>query len=199
MPVVTEVTGLSGASASGILAVYGIANVVGSLLGGRLADANAARALVLDSDPTIAAGTKLDLTNNVLVVRNGTLSGIRSQVAATFAGGTWNGIGGIASATAAADAAHNTALGVASNATLNKTSFAGVTGLTSAAVFVKYTYYGDNDLSGNTTLDDFTLFLNGYQNSGNTWSQGDYDYSGLVTLDDFTLFLKGYQNQGAPL
>ena len=74
-----------------------------------------------------------------------------------------------------------------------------MTGLTSAAVFVKYTYYGDNDLSGNTTLDDFTLFLNGYQNSGNTWSQGDYDYSGRVTLDDFTLFLKGYQNQGAPL
>jgi hypothetical protein len=64
---------------------------------------------------------------------------------------------------------------------------------------VKYTYYGDNDLSGATTLDDFTLFLAGYQNGGTTWAQGDYDYSGLVTLDDFTLFLKGYQQQGAPL
>ena len=28
---------------------------------------------------------------------------------------------------------------------------------------------------------------------------GDYDYSGAVTLDDFNLFLKGYQQQGARL
>jgi hypothetical protein len=66
-------------------------------------------------------------------------------------------------------------------------------------VLVKYTYYGDADLSGITTLDDFTLFLNGYQTAGTTWVQGDFDYSGLVTLDDFTLFLAGYQNQGPPL
>jgi hypothetical protein len=127
------------------------------------------------------------------------LSGIQSQIAATFANGAWTGTGGITSATAAADPGQFTALGFASNATLNKTSFAGVTGLTSAAVFVKYTYYGDSDLSGNTTLDDYTLFLNGYQNSGSTWSRGDYDFNGLTTLDDFTLFLKGYQNEGAPL
>jgi hypothetical protein len=32
-----------------------------------------------------------------------------------------------------------------------------------------------------------------------TWLQGDFDFSGAITLDDFTLFLAGYQNQGSAL
>ena len=41
--------------------------------------------------------------------------------------------------------------------------------------------------------------LGGYQSAGSTWFQGDYNYSELVTLDDFNLFLAGYQQQGGPL
>jgi hypothetical protein len=162
--------------------------------------AGAVRPLVMNGNPSIDGTSKLDLTNNVLVMRSGDVNTSKAQTAAGFHAGAWDGVGGItsSSATAAGDPQQVTALGYASNATLNKTSFAGVTGLTSSAVFVKYTYYGDGDLSGTTTLDDFTLFLNGYQNSGTTWFQGDYDFGGLVTLDDFTLFLKGYQQQGAP-
>jgi hypothetical protein len=103
------------------------------------------------------------------------------------------------SSTAAANAGGTTAIGYGTAGFLNKSTFKGVTPLNTTDVLVKYTYYGDNDLSGATNLDDFTLFLGGYQNSGTTWAQGDYDYSGLVTLDDFTLFLKGYQQQGAQL
>jgi hypothetical protein len=87
---------------------------------------------------------------------------------------------------------------VASAGQLNKTTFKGVDVATTDTL-LKYTYYGDSDLSGATTLDDFTLFLAGYQGGGGTWFQGDYDYSGATTLDDFTLFLGGYQQQGAPL
>ena len=29
--------------------------------------------------------------------------------------------------------------------------------------------------------------------------KGDFDYSGQANLDDFTLFMVGYQNQGAAL
>ena len=46
MPLLEHVTGVSGPLASAILVAYGVANVGGSFLGGRLADANAARALV---------------------------------------------------------------------------------------------------------------------------------------------------------
>ena len=47
MPLLEHVTGVSGPLVSTILVAYGVANVVGSFLGGRLADANAARALVV--------------------------------------------------------------------------------------------------------------------------------------------------------
>ena len=47
MPLLDHVTGLSGPAASMILMAYGVANVAGSFVGGRLADVNAARALVI--------------------------------------------------------------------------------------------------------------------------------------------------------
>ena len=46
MPLLERVTGVSGPQASAILLGFGAASVVGSFLGGRLADTNAARALV---------------------------------------------------------------------------------------------------------------------------------------------------------
>jgi len=46
MPLLQHVTGVAGPLASAILVAYGLANVAGSFLGGRLADTNAARALV---------------------------------------------------------------------------------------------------------------------------------------------------------
>jgi DHA1 family inner membrane transport protein len=47
MPLLEHVTGLSGPLATAILVGYGVANVAGSFVGGRLADADAALALVL--------------------------------------------------------------------------------------------------------------------------------------------------------
>jgi hypothetical protein len=155
--------------------------------------------LLITNTVSVGAGARLDVADNDMLVRGMTPAAVKALVAATFNGGNWTGASGIGSSNAANDPSHITALGYGSNAELNKTSFDGVTGLTANDVFVKYTYYGDSDLNGATTLDDFTLFLNGYQNAGTSWSRGDYDYGGTVTLDDFTLFLLGYQNQGAPL
>jgi autotransporter-associated beta strand protein len=152
---------------------------------------------------TTSAGGKLDVTTNAMVVRGSTLAAVQSEVAKAFNGGAWDApIGGITSANAAADPLHVTAIGCADNAVLGRSDFHGVSGLSSTDVLVAYTYYGDADLTGSTTLDDFTLFLYGYQHSGmiaSSWANGDFDYSGGVTLDDFTLFLKGYQQQGPPL
>jgi hypothetical protein len=147
----------------------------------------------------LAVTGRLDLNDNDLIVRDGNFAAVRALVAQGFNGGAWAGAGGITSAAAAADLNGRTALACVSNADRGFSSFGGVSGLTASDVIVKYTYYGDGDLSGNVTLDDFTLFLNGYQTEKSTWMAGDYDYSGLVTLDDFTLFLKGYQRQGSQL
>ncbi len=47
VPLLERITGAAGPLMSAILVAYGVANVAGSLLGGRLADAHAARALVV--------------------------------------------------------------------------------------------------------------------------------------------------------
>jgi hypothetical protein len=122
--------------------------------------AGAVRALVIaGGNPDIAPTSTLDLADNVLVVKNGSLNGIQLAITAGFDGGDWLGVGGITSGAAANDRNGLTALGVASNAALGKRTFAGVSGLSENDLIVKYTYYGDADLSGDVTLDDFTQFL----------------------------------------
>jgi autotransporter-associated beta strand protein len=179
----------------------------GGLGTGGLSIASGATARVLPGLPqavsvasvATAGSGQLDLTNNSMIIRGMPLAQVQALVQQAFNAGHWDGAGGGITSSTAAAASTTTAIGFASNALLHKTSFKGVEGLSPTDVLVRYTYYGDADLNGTTTLDDFTLFLNGYQNAGDTWGKGDFDYSGSVTLDDFTLFLRGYQQQGAPL
>ncbi len=146
---------------------------------------------------SITAGGKFDLTNNVLVVRGGTFVTLRNQVASGFNGGSWNGAG-INSSTATNDPLGLTAVGVASNVDLGYSAFGNVNGLTGNEILVKTTYYGDNDLSGTVTTDDFSLFLDGFTGAAPaSWLNGDYDYDGVVTTDDFSLFLASLTS-GAP-
>jgi hypothetical protein len=156
------------------------------------------KAITLTTLATNSTG-KFDLADNSMVIRNMTPVQVRSLVQGSFNLGHWNGATGLNSSTAATDASGATGIGYATAGFLSKSSFKGVSPLSGTDVLVRYTYYGDADLSGATTLDDFTLFLIGLQNGGTTWVQGDFDYSGLTTLDDFNLFLRGYQQQGAPL
>jgi autotransporter-associated beta strand protein len=158
------------------------------------AQANLPKAVTLSTLTTAGTGV-FDLTNNSMVIRGMTAAQVQSAVAAGSNHGLWTGPG-INSSTAAATTL--TAVGFGANSALGKTAFKGVN-VGATDVLLKFTYYGDADLSGNVTLDDFTLFLNGYQTGKTTWFNGDFDYNGQVTLDDFTLFLAGYQNQGAAL
>jgi autotransporter-associated beta strand protein len=167
---------------------------------GALGQAQAAlpKAVTLTTLNTHTSG-KFDLTDNSMVIKGMGEAQVRTLVAGAYNAGHWNGATGLDSSTAAANANGTTAIGYATAGFLGKSEFKGVSPLNTTDVLVKYTYYGDNDLSGFATLDDFTLFLIGLQNGQSTWVYGDYDYSGTVTLDDFSLFLKGYQQQGAPL
>jgi fibronectin-binding autotransporter adhesin len=144
---------------------------------------------------------RVDLTDNDMVIKSSTLAAVQAQITSGFNGGAWNGPG-VNSSSAATEPQGRTALGYVDNAELGAGTFSGVTGLTGTEILVKYTYYGDADISGVVDLDDFSQFLDGYQHQGTvtaTWLHGDFDYSGLVDLDDFSQFLFGYQNQGAPL
>jgi fibronectin-binding autotransporter adhesin len=176
---------------------------------GQLSVANAATAqiqpglstaLTVSSVSTTGTG-KLDITNNAAVIKNSTLATVTAQIVAGYNNGDFFG-SGITSSTAANDPNFLTAVGYAANIDAAYVTFEGVGGLDDGDVLVKYTYYGDADLTGSVDLDDFNLFLAGYQDPANvpqTWIYGDFDYTGSVDLDDFNLFLAAYQANGAPL
>ncbi|HWP41416.1 MAG TPA: hypothetical protein VNL70_10860, partial [Tepidisphaeraceae bacterium] len=78
------------------------------------------------------------------------------------------------------------------------TDFAGQT-LTGNEILVKFTYFGDADLSGSIDATDYSLIDNGYVNSLSGWLNGDFDYSGAIDATDYALIDNAYVNQAGPL
>jgi hypothetical protein len=102
----------------------------------------------------------VDITKDAVDVQNGSISAITAQVAAAYNNGAWNGnsAGGvITSSLAAADTTHLTAVGVATGLT----TFEGLP-VNTSDVLIKYTYYGDADLSGTVDGSDYSRIDNGY-------------------------------------
>jgi hypothetical protein len=132
--------------------------------------------------PSLGSGAHVDVQNNSMIVDyRGQVSPaatIKSQLTAGYNNGTWNGSGiNTSSATA------TKGLGWRDNAG-------------SEAIEIKYTYYGDTDLSGTVTSTDFNALVAGYgKTSGAIWSEGDFNYDGKVNTMDFNQ-LAG--NFGAP-
>jgi hypothetical protein len=154
----------------------------------------------------------LDLTNNDLDLPNGNLTNTWNQLAEGYNAGGWNGENGIISSTAANDSTHLTTLGVIQNshdqsptgsALLN--SFDGQSVLPSD-VLVKYTYYGDTDLSGVVDGSDYSRIDFAYLNNLNTsnlqltgWFNGDFNYDGVIDGSDYTLMDNAFNTQGVSL
>jgi hypothetical protein len=157
---------------------------------------------------------KLDMNDNDLILRHTDIDHGATKLAdvtgyirtgLNLPYGYWDGPG-ICSTAAKDDPGQVTALGVMNNddgyGNPIYTVFSGEP-LDQNCILVKYTYWGDNDLSGFVDLDtDFSLFVDGY-NSGGTlhgWLWGDYNYDAVIDLDnDFSLFVTGLNNQGDPL
>jgi hypothetical protein len=140
------------------------------------------------------AKTQLDLGTSSMIVRSGNLSAVEANLALGFNAGDWKGRG-LTSSNAAANIAGTTALGAAVAGDIGATTFAGQP-VNATDVLVKYTYYGDADLSGSVNGDDESLLLAGLKQGGPAhWAFGDFDYSGHVTGDDYSLFLAGLRKQ----
>jgi hypothetical protein len=52
---------------------------------------------------------------------------------------------------------------------------------------VKYTYYGDADLSGTINGADYAQIDNGFGNDLTGWANGDFNYDGVVDGTDYSL------------
>ncbi len=140
-----------------------------------------------DAVSVTGAGSKINLTNNHLFINYGSsvdpAATIRSLLTTGYASGTWTGPG-IDSSTAAlpANNAHF-GLGYADGADNV------VTGLTSGQIEIAYTLYGDANLDGIVSGDDFSILVANLGKSVTKWDQGDFNYDGAVTGDDFSLLV----------
>ena len=146
---------------------------------------------------------KLDLADNDLDVKNGSLADLTNQVAEGSHNGAWNG-NGITSLSAAADTTHLTALGVIQDSTDGTTTgsvlyskFDTATGLTATDVLVKYTYYGDANLDGTVDASDYSRIDSGFVTPGATgWFNGDFNGDGVIDGSDYTLIDNAFNTQG---
>jgi hypothetical protein len=163
---------------------------------------------VADSQGTVSGLGSLNLNGN-LDVQNGSLSTLTAEVAVGYNNGAWNGSGtapvAITSSTAASDTTHLHAIGVIQNSVDQTTggaqlypTFEGQT-VANTDVLVKYTYYGDANLSGAVDASDYSLIDNGYLNQLTGWYNGDFNYDGVVNGSDYTLIDNAYNMQGGQI
>jgi fibronectin-binding autotransporter adhesin len=153
-----------------------------------------------------APAGKLDLGSNDLVVTGSTLAQVTTMLASGFNSGNWNGQG-IASSAAASNSSHVMSLGVILNDNGSGTPLYGPGGLISTTfdgsspadgdVLVRYTFYGDTDLSGVVDAADYTAIDNGFNMGLSGWSNGDFNYDGVVNGDDYTLIDNAYNSQAS--
>jgi len=144
---------------------------------------------------TLGASGKLDITNNAVVVDYTPVAEvepfdtIKAQITSAYNGGAWNG-NGITSSNANAN---NFAVGYAEASALQ--SIPAIFGTVDAdAVLIRYTRYGDADLSGFVNSDDFNRLASAFGTSGNVWSQGNFNFdaAGEVNSDDFNLLATNF-------
>jgi endoglucanase Acf2 len=143
---------------------------------------------------------QLDLQSNDLIVLSGSFANLYNQVLTGYNAGSspWTGQGIISST--AAGSSLNT-LAVLLNNTNGSTpllnTFDGHTPIPATDMFVKYTYFGDADLSGNLTGNDYTLIDGSGGKTG--WSNGDFNYDGHIDGSDYSLLDNAFNQQGASL
>jgi hypothetical protein len=150
---------------------------------------SAAGASVVKSLTISGAGSKLDLTNNSMVIDyTGPVGTLVSDVRQHLSSGRLT--------TSNGDANHR--LGYGDNAVLGKTTFAGQT-VDSSSVLVKYTFAGDANLDGQVDVTDLGALATSWQTSA-PWTGGDFDYSGFVDVTDLGMLATNWQQGvGSPL
>ncbi len=178
---------------------------------------HADRAVVVLNALTIRSATGiqtglLDLAGNDLVVKGGDWNSIANDLNSGInlaAGGYWNGAGGIISSAAANDSTHLTTLGAIQNDDGTGHAIYGSSttygpfdnqDVGTADVLVKYTYYGDADLSGKVDGTDYGKIDNGFTHPALTgWFNGDFNYDGAVDGSDYSLIDNAFNMQAASL
>ena len=143
---------------------------------------------------TIGSGAKFDLANNELIVDYSgatPIATVNGYLANGFASGSWNGGGGINSSAASGSGSFTIGIGDTANSNVGSMIFSGIQ-TDSTALVIGYTYYGDANMSGETTIADQSILGSNYNTSGKYWYEGDFNYDGNVNIGDFALLANNY-------
>jgi hypothetical protein len=130
-------------------------------------------------DLQIGSASTLDLTDNDLLLDYGGATSyptVRGYVSAGRNGGSQ----GITSTPAAADRV----MAIADNSLFGRTAFNGIP-IDATTIIGKYTYYGDGNLDGKVTGDDYLSVDANLGLTGAQWFQGDFNFDGKTTGDDY--------------
>jgi|GEM_PF-6410610 len=180
-----------------------------AMLGDYSSHANRTVVIVDAGGLHISTGGILDMGDNDLILHYaaGTQASTDALVSGLLASGFDGGAfdtAGINSSEASYDANFGSgtrALGWMDNNDIGANTFDGVNTSDLNEVMIKFTYYGDSDLSGTVDATDFGLFAAGKSNAGTGWAFGNYDYdSTTADATDFGLFAagnSGYKQFGA--
>ncbi|HEX8521540.1 MAG TPA: PEP-CTERM sorting domain-containing protein [Tepidisphaeraceae bacterium] len=137
---------------------------------------------------SLAAGTTLDLNDNDLVVSGMSFGDVRNLVMAGYSDSVDTSKTGLISSKG--QTAGNTILALFDNALVGATDypFGSGTTISSTAIVGVYTVFGDADLNGQVTADDYLAVDSNLGRAvapGEGWISGDFDFSGTVTPDDY--------------
>ena len=158
---------------------------------------------------SIAAGGKLDLSNNQLVTASpvGSWDGsaytaVTGLIQSGRATGNWSGSGIITSRTDATTSSLTT-LGIATAAQATgieataTTVWAGQT-VSGSDTLVMYTYGGDANLDGKINVDDYGRIDFNAPLGTSGWINGDFNYDGKINVDDYGIIDFNVGIQGPP-
>jgi hypothetical protein len=157
------------------------------------------------------SGARLDLSDGALIVHS-TAANRAADLAAVTAkiksglnlGGTlWTG-DGITTSLGGNGSGDLHALGVVVNDLAAAGAGSGALYSTFAGenvgvndILVRYTLFGDADLDGAVTTNDYFQIDNGFLGAKAGWINGDFDYDGAVTTNDYFVIDNAFLGQGA--
>jgi autotransporter-associated beta strand protein len=145
------------------------------------------------SSLAIDATSNLDIGNNHFFINYGSgtdpIASVAALLATGYAGGAWNGAGGIVSSAVATNPGYG--VGYADSADPGNPA-----GLPSGTIEVAFTLLGDADLNHTVNGVDFGILAANFNHGVSRWDQGDFNYDNVVNGVDFGALAANF-NKGA--
>ncbi len=169
--------------------------------------------LVMDTNGSGKFLGTLNLNDNVLIIettasnRQNVLNMLQAALRSGYNNGSWNGTG-IISSTAASNSSYGLGF-IVNDSNYNYSTGTDGSGGPSAmqpsyggqtadanSIIVEYTLWGDLNLGGSVTGNDFTTLVSNFGHAG-TWATGDIDYDGFITGNDYTTIVGNFGKTGS--